>query len=238
MSKKTKLYIAIYILAVFIYTAIFCIINFKHLTLLDSPSLGDFLSGLFAPIAFLYLLLGYKQQEKALNQTNKDILEQLRIQKKLLELQLKDQKAKEHAAQPIIDFWVTAKDIPYNKEFINLRTSRPQESFKRRFNINLNNSGEKVSQVNVTCEMPLYKRIAFNRVLSESEPLRIYFDLGESEIIEHMVEKGIDLKIQITYRTSIGLRYKLKYEVTTVESVKSTHPTVIYSPISNPIQID
>lgn len=238
MSKKSKLYIAIYILAVFIYTAIFCLINFKHLTLLDSPSLGDFLSGLFAPIAFLYLLLGYKQQEKALNQTNQDILEQLKIQEKLLVLQLKDQKAKEHAAQPIIDFWVTADDIPYDKEYINIGTNKPQESFKRRFKINLKNSGEKVSQVNVTCETPLYKRIAFNRVLSESEPLRSYFDLDESEIIEHMVEKGIDLEIQIAYRTSIGLRYILKYEVTTVQSEISTPPAITYTSISNPVQIE
>ncbi|MDC5668496.1 hypothetical protein OFM96_17655, partial [Acinetobacter baumannii] len=82
-------------LAVLIYTAVFCLINFKHLTLLDSSGLGDFLSGLFAPIAFLYLLLGYRQQEKAINKTNQDILAQLKIQEEMLKLQLKDQKAKE-----------------------------------------------------------------------------------------------------------------------------------------------
>lgn len=238
MLKKSKLYIAIYMLVVLIYTAVFCFINFKHLTLLDSSGLGDFLSGLFAPIAFLYLLLGYKQQEKALNQTNQDILEQLKIQEKMLELQLKDQKAKEHAAQPIIEFWVTAEDVPYDKEIINIGTSKTQESFKRRFKISINNSGEKVSQVNVTCQTPLYKRIAFNRVLSESEPLRIYFDLDESEIIKHMVEKGIDLEIQIIYRTSIGLRYKLKYEVSTIQSEFSTPPAITYESISNPVQIE
>lgn len=238
MSKKTKLYIAIYILAVFIYTAIFCLINFKHLTLLDSPSLGDFLSGLFAPIAFLYLLLGYKQQEKALNQTNQDILEQLKIQEKMLELQLKDQKAKEHAAQPIIEFSVYADDLPYDKESINSGTGKPIESFKRRFRINIENSGEKVSQVNIISVSPLYKRIAFNRVLSESQPLSVYLYLDELEINDHMVENGLDLEIQIFYRTSMGLRYKLKYEVTTYESEISTPPTVSFTSVSNPIQIE
>lgn len=235
--NSTK-YLLAYFVMIAIYTVAFYFQNSSKVILLDSSGLGSFLSGLFAPLAFIYLYLGYKQQEKALNQTNQDILEQLKIQEKLLVLQLKDQKAKEHAAQPIIDFWVTADDIPYDKEFINIGTSKPQESFKRRFKINIKNSGEKVSQVNVTCETPLYKRIAFNRVLSESEPLRLYFDLDESEIIEHMVEKGIDLEIQIAYRTSIGLRYRLKYEVTTVQSEFSTPPAITYSSISNPIQIE
>ncbi|WP_151817525.1 hypothetical protein [Acinetobacter oleivorans] len=238
MLKKSKMYIAIYMLAVLIYTAVFCLTNFKHLTLLDSSGLGDFLSGLFAPIAFLYLFLGYKQQEKALNQTNQDILEQLKIQEKMLELQLKDQKAKEHAAQPIIDFIVSAVDLPYDKEVINLGTGKPKESFKRRFDININNSGEKVSQVNIICESPLYKRIAFNRVLSESYPLKVFLYLDETEIIDHMVENGLDLKIIIEYRTSIGLRYKLNYEVTTTQSELSTPPAIMYSAISNPILIE
>lgn len=238
MLKKTKLYIALYMLTVLIYTAVFCLINFKHLTLLDSSGLGDFLSGLFAPIAFLYLLLGYKQQEKALNQTNQDILKQLKIQEKMLELQLKDQKAKEHAAQPIIDFSVYGNDLPYDKETINTGTGKPEESFKRRFYIEIKNSGEKISQVNITCESPLYKRIATNRVLSDSKPLKVYFDLDEIEINDHMIENGLDLEIQIVYRTSMGLRYKLKFEVTTVQSEISTPPAITYTSISNPVQIE
>lgn len=225
-------------LAILIYTTVFCFINFNHLTLLDSSGLGDFLSGLFAPIAFLYLLLGYKQQEKALNKTNQDILEQLKIQEKMLELQLRDQKAKEHAAQPIIELSVTGDDLPYDKEIINLETAKPKGSFKRRFNFDIKNSGEKVSQVNVTCESPFYKRIAFNRVLSESQPLKVYLYLDENEINDHMFENGLDLEIQIVYRTSMGLRYKLKYEVTTIENEISTPPTVMYSSVSNPIQIE
>ncbi|MDC4293426.1 hypothetical protein NQ625_15760, partial [Acinetobacter baumannii] len=101
MLNKTNLYIALYILVILIYTLVFCYINFNKLTPLDSSGLGSFLSGLFAPIAFIYLFLGYRQQEKALEKTNQDLLKQLNIQSEMLKLQLADQKAKEHAAQPI-----------------------------------------------------------------------------------------------------------------------------------------
>ena len=59
---------------------------------LDSPKslneLGDFLAGIFAPVAFLWLVLGYVQQGKQLEQNTK-ALEQ---QEKALQLQINEMK--------------------------------------------------------------------------------------------------------------------------------------------------
>ncbi|MDC5679199.1 hypothetical protein [Acinetobacter baumannii] len=229
-------------LAVLIYTAVFCLINFKHLTLLDSSGLGDFLSGLFAPIAFLYLLLGYRQQEKAINKTNQDILAQLKIQEEMLKLQLKDQKAKEHAAQPIIDFKVNVKDIPYDKVKDYTTFGPPTQSFKRRIYFNVKNSGEKISQVTFRCISPFSRPFVFNKVLETSQTLNEYLNIDEAELNIHMIDKRLDLVIQIEYRTSLGLKYKLDYVVIVSEFIpdNSQKPSLMIGcqGQSNPILID
>ncbi|MDC4300858.1 hypothetical protein NRA53_11690 [Acinetobacter baumannii] len=231
-------YLLVYFVVIILYTIAFYFQNSSKVTLLDSSGLGSFLSGLFAPLAFLYLYLGYRQQEKALNKTNEDILEQLKIQKEMLNLQLKDQKAKEHAAQPILAFKATADDLPYDKEIINSGTGRPIESFKRRFNFDIKNSGEQISQVNVICVHPFYKRIAFNEVINKSQPLKAYLFVDEAEIYDHFTENGLDLDIHIEYHTSLGLRYFVKYEVTTYQKDNSIPPVVMYTAKSTPTQIE
>ncbi|MDQ9028578.1 hypothetical protein [Acinetobacter nosocomialis] len=235
---NTTKYLIIYFLIILIYTVAFYFQNSTKVNLLDSSGLGSFLSGLFAPIAFIYLYLGYRQQEKALNRTNQDLLEQLKIQKKMLELQLKDQLAKEHAAQPIIDFEVYADELPYEKQRINNETGRPIESYHWKFTFIVTNSGEKISQVNVKCLKPLNNNIAYNKVIDKSQVLEAHLYLKEDEIKEYSIEDSIDLELQIEYRTSIGLKYILKYQVTAFKYEASSHLGLIYSAKSNPIQID
>ena len=62
----------------------FCILNDYTLPNKDLNSLGDFLAGIFAPIAFFWLILGYMQQGKQLEQNTK-ALEQ---QERALQLQI------------------------------------------------------------------------------------------------------------------------------------------------------
>lgn len=57
--------LVIYILFVLLYTLAFGNSDGKNV-LLSSNELGDFLAGVFAPLAFLFLFLGYKQNSKAL----------------------------------------------------------------------------------------------------------------------------------------------------------------------------
>ena len=68
------------------------IISFWIFGGLSSPDslneLGDFLAGIFAPVAFLWLVLGYIQQGKQLEQNTK-ALEQ---QEKALQLQIDEMK--------------------------------------------------------------------------------------------------------------------------------------------------
>ncbi|MCL6234326.1 hypothetical protein M5F03_03950 [Acinetobacter sp. ANC 5579] len=72
----------------FLVIGLFCVQNNFVFTNRELNSLGDFLAGIFAPVAFLWLILGYLQQGKQLDQNTK-ALEQ---QEKALQLQIEEMK--------------------------------------------------------------------------------------------------------------------------------------------------
>ncbi|WGM26204.1 hypothetical protein [Acinetobacter pittii] len=61
----------LYLGALFIYTAIFNLVFADPRKPMPLNEIGDFLSGVFAPLAFLFLYLGYKQQGHELQQNTK-----------------------------------------------------------------------------------------------------------------------------------------------------------------------
>lgn len=236
MPKKTSTYIYIYIIGVAIYTLLFIISNGSKVVLLDSSGLGSFLSGLFAPMVFLYLILGHKQQEEALNKTNQDLLQQLHIQKQMLEIQLADQRAREHAAKPIINYYFTIQDHPYNSKRINIGTGKPYESFKRVLRLDVSNSGEKVSEVSITCIKPFRKSMNFNSVLEESGKLVSTLSIDQSVLESYNENNFLNLEIELIYTTRLGITYKIIYEVQISSLPEDMHLT--YGGLRNQIRCD
>lgn len=222
-SIHPNFWIALYLFVVLIYTLIFWLGNPSEKIMLDSNELGDFLAGVFAPIAFLYLFLGYKQQEKALNKTNQDLLKQLKLQESMLELQIADQRAKEHAALPILDPYFTYQILPFDSNLINESTGRPYESFKKEIILIFKNSGEKVSQVAIKCISPLSKTISFDQVLTESKELKARFPIKESTLDEFNEDGMINLKILLSFVTSLGIRYEITYEIKMSTNIDSNY---------------
>lgn len=234
MSKNPKNFVICYVIFVVIYTLVFISYNGFAVTPLDSSGLGGFLSGLFAPLVFLYLILGHKQQEEALNKTNHDLLEQLSIQKQMLEIQLADQRAREHAAQPILDHYFSIQDHPYDSKRINLETGRPYETFQRRVTLDLANSGEKVSQVSITCIKPFRKSMNFNRVLEESGKLLSTLSIDENVLESYNEDNFLNLEIELIYTTRLGITYKIIYEVQISSLPEDMH--LIYGGLRNQIR--
>ena len=62
---------ALYLL--FISSIVFLLIFFSDSDSLSLNSLGDFLAGVFSPLAFLWLILGYRQQAKELAYQSKEL---------------------------------------------------------------------------------------------------------------------------------------------------------------------
>lgn len=87
MNKKS-LIIGVTITCIwFLGIYLFCFLNGYKLPE-SLNELGDFLAGIFAPVAFFWLILGYMQQGKQLDQNTK-ALEQ---QERALQLQIEEMK--------------------------------------------------------------------------------------------------------------------------------------------------
>lgn len=65
-NSTAYLIIILYCCAVIIYTIIYIVFFGNHKELLELNSFGDFLAGIFSPLAFFFLYIGYKQNTKAL----------------------------------------------------------------------------------------------------------------------------------------------------------------------------
>lgn len=209
MLKNPFVSVIIYIALVISYTVAFAWENNWQLVFIDSSGLGDFLSGLFAPLAFLYLFLGHKQQEKALQKTNQDLLSQLKIQKEMLDLQKADLKARKHAVKPIIEPFFELQDLPCESKI----TGKSDSSFRRILIIELSNSGEKVSRVNVECISPFRKIMTFNQVLDNNGTLKSKLFINESKLHDYNEDEFVNLEIQLNFTTKLGVKYKTIYEV-------------------------
>jgi len=103
-------FVFFYILFVIFYTIAFKTSSGENV-LLASNELGDFLAGVFAPLAFLFLYLGYKQQGQELKQNTRalrlqadELRENVKVQNEIMKIQQQEQAAKHFSVQPILKY--------------------------------------------------------------------------------------------------------------------------------------
>lgn len=110
--KKLSL-VLIYLFVICLYT-IFFIKQNPSVSLLASNELGDFLAGVFAPLAFMFLYLGYKQQQHGLSQ-NTDVL---KLQLRELQENIKQQKLMQEHAEENLTILKSKIEAENKKELI------------------------------------------------------------------------------------------------------------------------
>jgi len=108
----------IYVLLILGYSLVFIFFDPAKKVLLTSNELGDFLAGIFAPLAFLFLYLGYKQQGRELQQNT----HALNLQAKELQNSVEQQRLLVAAATEELNF---AKNQYANSSFKELIKSQP-----------------------------------------------------------------------------------------------------------------
>lgn len=233
-KSKTNLLIFAYLSIVFIYTIIFIFFEPSQKVLLTSNELGDFLAGVFAPLAFFYLYLGFKQQGKAINDSNIHISEQLEIQKEMMELQKTERLEREHAVKPILEFYPEIlsgnKIINHNEKFIEVPNTK-----KYRLKLSIKNLGEKITHVSIQCTKPFNKTFEFNRVLDKNDKL-ITEHFIESNLFPHQSSALSDIDIEIIYTTSIGAKYRSIFEINITNGLDEND--IFYSIIANDERIN
>lgn len=231
MFINPKNIVVIYSLIVFTYTFLFIYQNKFSVELLDSSGLGGFLSGLFAPMVFLYLILGHKQQEEALNKTNNDLLKQLKIQKDMLQLQLDDKKEREFLTLPIIEMKVKKYDEPMvvwnesSKELI-----KNYENANLMLEIQLKNSGSEVLYFSCNNLSPFSLCLNNQTKFKKDETLTVKVKLDN---LKYDSQGKMKLTFQNDYITSTGIPYFNLFEVIIFESDKNYFEYSSFGPIKS-----
>lgn len=204
---------------------------------LSSPTslneLGDFLAGIFAPIAFLWLILGYVQQGKQLEQNTK-ALEQ---QEKALQLQIDEMRESVKQQTNLVSLQEQQLKSARKAVRSQLNLSRTtffehEDRYEDRDNdgniidvfdiyivciyLNLKNYGEEAKNIYFFDEdFKRYESLLIS--LSKNEEQRVQINLLKEQYTKLFADKELMIRGKIGYEDKYGNLYdfKVKFTITT-----------------------
>lgn len=227
MKKKPITYTIIYFIFVIIYTIIYCLQN-KNLVLLNSAELGSFLSGLFAPLAFLYLFLGFLQQEKALTKTQEDISEQLKLQKMALELQIEERKQYEFELLPLISIKTDIVEKELTSRLYSSNGYRPIQTILK---VTLKNLKKEAYYFN--CDLISPDQVNYISMQQFNSKEEQAFKIDLAKIIKNESKCKEVLKFQYDFTSLIGINYIHEFEIA-IENDTNGKIVATYSEVGLP----
>lgn len=198
LKENLGLFITL-VITTFYLIGIICITDLSEYKTLDLNEKGDFLAGVFSPLAFLWLVFGYFQQGNAIKLSNQNILEQLKLQKD-------ERLEREHAVQPIFNFEAEISNYEIDND-------------KLKIDLKIRNKGEKITAVQLMLGEPLTQFLSFRSYLENDEVYLRTILISKSWVSAYNDTGYAPLPIEIYYRTSIGLHYKTVFvlNISTVE---------------------
>ncbi|MFX5298759.1 hypothetical protein ABTD13_00540 [Acinetobacter baumannii] len=200
--------VVLYLSFIILYTLIFCLSEGENV-LLPSNELGDFLAGAFAPLAFLFLILGYKQNNESIRIQSEELrasTEALQLQvaemkesvdqqKIMAQLQQAELEDRHNSVAPVISFQgyvnVTAGKIEYRLIFDN-QTEHPARNIIIEYLPNQTQSFE---------VFPKGHHQEFNSPFTPVEDA-LYRE-----------NKDVEREIRIEFENVLGRKYERKYKV-------------------------
>lgn len=202
----------IYLVFIAIYFIVFMVCYADYDKAMPLNEIGDFFAGVFSPLAFLFLFLGYIQQSKAIKQTNENIDRQLELQARMLTLHEQERIQQEHAAQPIIELTVTASKSPKIVSVGNGNFEPLPNTEGIRFDFIIHNKGEKISEVIISLTGDIQEILQVQSSINKDQILETATLLTKPRI-DSYTNENISFALNIHYRTSLGIRYLRKYNV-------------------------
>jgi len=101
------------------------VINFEDVQALKLNEKGDFLAGVFSPLAFLWLVYGYLQQGQELKQNTEalrlqaiELGKNVQAQNEIVKFQQEEQEAKHFSVQPILKYDLCSVDVNHRQDNI------------------------------------------------------------------------------------------------------------------------
>lgn len=215
-------FVFFYILFVIVYTLLFKKSSGENV-LLASNELGDFLAGVFAPLAFLFLYLGYKQQGQELKQNTRalrlqadELRENVRVQNEIMKIQQQEQDAKHFSVQPILKYGSCSIEVNHRQD--NIYNEHGE-------NVDVGDSYlEVVISFEIHCQVNSAYRINVINALDnsiEDQIVKIDQDknrvvsiiLHEDQLEDLLKENEFDLFVYIEFFDVYGKNFKQKIKI-------------------------
>jgi hypothetical protein len=185
--------------------------------------LGDFLAGIFAPIAFFWLILGYiqqgnqldqntralEQQERALQLQIHEMKESVQQQTELARLQAKQLKMTNNASNPYLE--LSSQKI-ISHEVRDLLTSKEGVLGSLEFNV-CSKINESRFVLLMTTDSAIYQRIP-KIGIDEVVKFTLRFDCLNKSLINDFLEKKIDeasIQFKIRFQNIYGVEMENVY---------------------------
>lgn len=213
----------IYLVMVIIYNGLFIYSNFDNIELLPSNEFGDFLAGIFAPLAFLFLYLGYRQNSISLNLQAKELKasttaleEQVKEMRAAIKLQEEEIHAKHFYAKPMLkfrynDFIITHDDGIYQDDDGEPHFIRdPCEIIYVDLSVH-NEGGEALQFELIDLENDIY--LSSKHSLPTKNTIEIRFPLSSDKSFEFINDHSLICKFIVKYRNKYGRKYSYYLEL-------------------------
>ena len=213
-------FVVIYLLFIVIYSGLFIHSDGENF-MLSSNELGDFLAGTFAPLAFLFLYLGYKRQgeelkqnTKALEQQASELANSVAEQKRLIQLHQDEQVAKHFSAKPFLEIKTTNLKKHMEPYFVTDENDEIIEEIMREhcfFDLTIINEGEIAKQISFLNTDRSYYWQLYEIEKSSQKEKRISLSDDEVESLNKTKKYSKDLILE--YHDLYGKKYSSNYKL-------------------------
>lgn len=203
----------------YLYLSCNFIINLDEFNSLKLNEKGDFLAGVFSPLAFLWLVYGYLQQGRELKQNTESLRIQaielrnsVEEQKKLIKIHEDDQKVQHEQAKPIFEF----EDLRFDPEQVemvedNPFTGEPRYQHKQQdISFHLKNLGSPIKKIKIFRNENLIESIT---LLEKGAKEFIVIYLTDEEQNNLHTNAVLELQFILSYLDMLGLEHVEFYRI-------------------------
>ncbi|HHQ6565536.1 TPA: hypothetical protein ACSTJX_000332 [Serratia fonticola] len=187
------------ITVVYFFALCFVIVNLNLAHFTSWNELGDFLAGAFSPVAFLWLVLGYLQQQKELQQNTK-----------ALELQALELKNSVDQYKSMVE--VARDQLNYDREFLIREEARKEKEVKPDVNL------VRVTWIAKANNDDYVYEITFSNDAYEARNVEVFISpaFGDKQSFSYKSIKEDNIKLPVIYakrnmmpeKTSLIIKYE------------------------------
>lgn len=202
-----------YLFLIVIYTILFAVSEGENI-LLSSNELGDFLAGSFAPLAFLFLYLGYKRQGEELKQNTKALEKQaeelansVAEQKRLIALHQEEKDSRDFSVEPNFNFLTSSLNFYTRDHDITDEEGNFIEWVEEKcceFKVVIKNNGDVAKKLYFKCENTTYTSIY---EMHKNAETAVLISLSEKEINALTSKKQFNKDFSMKYYGTFGKEY-------------------------------